>query len=347
MPDAPSPDRTILDGRAGGRRFRARDALVAVGVAVALLVVLKGADLRESGERMDSGIARSAVLAVGHPAGWVADRLPFDEAADDVTAAISPDDELDGPGGFDDPPPPSGEPGGAPGAGPGEIARDAFDPTELGERPPPPRPLDTLLVTGDSLAQPLDVELARRLAGRDVETVRDVHLGTGISKTDLLDWGRLSSQQVREHEPDAVVVFIGANEGFPLPRPGGGEVECCGREWAVLFAQRARRMMETYRQRGAARLYWLTLPAPREAELARIARTVNAAIEVAAQPYAAHVRVLDMVALFTPGDRFRSSMPVGGRQTIVREPDGIHLNAAGARLAADVVVPAIERDFGG
>jgi lysophospholipase L1-like esterase len=48
-------------------------------------------------------------------------------------------------------------------------------------------------------------------------------VGTGISKTGLLDWGRLSTEQAAG-DPDAVVVLIGANEGFELPRPGGGEV---------------------------------------------------------------------------------------------------------------------------
>ncbi len=54
--------------------------------------------------------------------------------------------------------------------------------------------------------------------------MRDVHVGTGISKTDLLDWGKLAAKQVGKDEPDAVVVFIGANEGFPMPgaaRPQG------------------------------------------------------------------------------------------------------------------------------
>jgi lysophospholipase L1-like esterase len=72
---------------------------------------------------------------------------------------------------------------------------------------------------------------------------------------------------------------------------------------------------------------------------------VNAAIEVAAQPYRAHVRVLDMEALFTPGGRYRAAMTVGGRPQIVREPDGIHLNERGAELAADAVVEAVEADF--
>ena len=72
--------------------------------------------------------------------------------------------------------------------------------------------------------------------------------------------------------------------------------------------------MNTYRQAGAARVYWLTLPAPRDPGRQRISRAVNAAIAVAAEPYRAQVRVLDMAAVFTPGGRYRDAMDVGGRR---------------------------------
>jgi lysophospholipase L1-like esterase len=39
-------------------------------------------------------------------------------------------------------------------------------------------------------------------------------------------------------------------------------------------------------------------------------------------------------------------MEIDGRRQIVREPDGVHLNARGAELAADAVLEAIRRDFG-
>ena len=65
-------------------------------------------------------------------------------------------------------------------------------------------PLKTLLVTGDSLAMPLDAELARRLAGK-VDVKREPHIGTGITKTDLLDWGAESTRQVHDLHPQAVV----------------------------------------------------------------------------------------------------------------------------------------------
>ena len=86
-------------------------------------------------------------------------------------------------------------------------------------------------------------------------------------------------------------------------------------------------MMNTYRQGGDARVYWLTLPLPRDRDLQEVARAVNAAIGVAAEPYRAQVRVLDMAELFTPGGRYRDAMEVDGRRQIVRDADGIHLNA--------------------
>jgi hypothetical protein len=190
---------------------------------------------------------------------------------------------------------------------------------------------------------PLDAEVARRLVGEDgVRVRRDAHVGTGISKAGLADWGELSAGQVSRDRPQAVVVWLGANEGFAMRG-----VECCGAAWAAEYATRARRMMETYRRRGAARVYWLTLPIPRDGDQARVARTVNAAIFAAASAYRAHVRVLDMARVFTPGGRYRDAMEVDGRDRIVREADGIHVNALGARLAADAVERAIARDFPG
>jgi lysophospholipase L1-like esterase len=322
-----------------GPRRRSRDALLVVFLSVIVLTLFEGASVRTAGEEMQPGIERDVVVAFGKPAGWIADRTPLDEWGDDALAFLE-DEGVGGAGGFDSAP---AARGGIP-----AVTPDSFDPTELGAEARPPRQLDTLLVTGDSLAMPLDVEMARRVAesGADVEVERDPHVGTGISKSDLLDWGKQSTQHVEQRNPDAVVVFIGANEGFPIPGPDGEPIECCGLDWAAAYANRVRRMMNTYRQGGAARVYWLTLPIPRDGDLAAVARVVNAAIEVAAQPFRAQVRVLDMAELFTPGGRYRDAMEVDGRRRIVRDADGIHLNDAGAALAAERVLEAVRRDFG-
>jgi hypothetical protein len=339
----PRKDTYILD-RPTGRSLRARDGIVCVAVAVLVLLVAQGQSIRSSGEKMEPGIERTAILAVGKPAAWIANGIGIHDDVKQLTASLSPDDALDGPGGFDDAPTNGAAAADATGAV-APVTADAFDPAALGEKPVKLSKLGTLLVTGDSLSQPLDVELARRLSSGGVRTVRDAHLGTGISKSALLDWGRQSTAQVAKDRPDAIVFFLGANEGFPFEAAGGKSIECCGAAWAAQYATRARRMMQTYRQDSAARVYWLLLPMPRDAARQKIARTVNAAILAAAQPFRAQVRILDMSALFTPGGKYRASMPVKGRATIVREPDGIHLNEAGAAVAADVVIARLKADF--
>ena len=329
------------------RRFRARDAVVAVLVAAVVLVLVQGSSMRDAGRRMDPGVERDVVLAVAGPAGWAADRLPLHDAARSLTSGLSPDDDLDAGAGFASLKTPAArDEGGADASGaPPAVTPDAFAPAAIGARPPAPKPLKTLLVTGDSLSTPLDLEMARRLAGKGVRVVRDPHLGTGLSKTDLLDWGELSASQSRKDKPDAVMVFIGANEGFPMDDPSGRSQACCAAPWAAVYANRARRVMANFRRNGITRVYWISVPTPRDPARQRIQRVVNAAIDVAAQPWRRDVTTVDTVGQFTPGGRYRDAMAVGGRKTIVRESDGIHLNPVGAGLLADRMVALLRGSF--
>lgn len=324
-----------------GRHLTARDALYVIAIVVFLLVILTGRSVRQAGNEMRSGWERTMVLAIGEPAGWIADRLPLQDLVADATDPLKTGEDLgSGPGGFDD----TGATADAAGVQP--VTPDAFDRPALGLEPEQPqRPLDTVLVTGDSMALILDAEIARRFAGSDVKVVRDPRVGTGLSLSDIVDWGKLSVSQVRKHAPDAIVVFIGANDGYPL-KYAGKSYECCGPEWAAAYATRARTLMNTFRQAGEARVYWLLLPAPRDPDRQKIARVVNAADATAAVPYRAQVRVLDMSPVFTPDFRYRDAMPVDGRETLVRQADGIHLNQAGNEIAADRVLEAMRADYG-
>src|SRR5919112_415205 len=96
-------DDSLMDrfDRHGLRRFRARDAIFVVALAAVLSVLFEGGSIRRAGEQMNPGVGRTLVLAVGRPAGWVADRLPLADAAHDATAWLSPDDNLGSGGGFE------------------------------------------------------------------------------------------------------------------------------------------------------------------------------------------------------------------------------------------------------
>ena len=309
-------------------RFTAGDAIRSVLLAGFILLILAGGAVRAAADELDPGLGRDIIKAVGGPTGWVSDRLPLEETRHDLTGWLDPDEELTGEG-FD---------AGAanePRTGAG-ASSEAQTPDELG----------TLLITGDSLSQPLDTEIAKVLADESssVEVIRDAHLGTGISNTAIVDWGALSETQAESEDPDATVMFIGANEGYPM-EVEGQTLNCCGPEWEAEFQSRVAQMIDNYIADGESRLYWLTLPTQRDPARGPIADTVNRAIAEAAAERSGAVTVIDLVPTFTPGNRYRDSMEIDGSDVIVRESDGIHLNEVGAALAAEIVLDAIDEDF--
>ena len=321
------------------RKLSAWWAVGAIAITAVLLVVFSGGSVTDQAEELRPGVGRDIIAAVGKPTDAVADALPLAEVQADVTEGLSSDTRLDE-GAFD-----TAAVGSAASGRIAPVAPSSFDPASIGTDPPPPLELEKLLVTGDSMSIPMDSVLAQRLTPQGVEVVRDPKLGSAISDEEFLDWGQLSHAQMRDEDPDAVVMFIGAGEGFPLETPGGGEVDCCSPEYAAAYANRVRQVMTTYVAQPDKRLYWLSVPRSRNDRQWEISQVVNEAGRVAAVPWLSQIRLIDLVPIFTPGGVYRDSMEIDGEDTIVRESDGLHLTRAGAELAADAVMERLTQDF--
>jgi len=197
-----------------------------------------------------------------------------------------------------------------------------------------------LLATGDSMIQVTDDMLRDRIGARR-RVVEEAHVSTGLSKAGIfgLNWMRHAAAQARSIHPDATVVWIGPNEGFPI-----SGVACCGAAWVKGYAARARSMMRSYRRGGRAVVYWLTLPIPRSDKLARVMRAVNRAIVRAARHAGSGVHVIDMRKVFTPHNRFQQRACYRGNCFDARQPDGVHLSLTGSRVAADVIARRLRAD---
>jgi lysophospholipase L1-like esterase len=322
-----------------GRKFRARDAIIMIAVAMVLLILFKGDSVKTYGETLKPGVGRGVVVAVGAPTAWIAEQLPLADLADDATSWLASGDDLTGDGGFTEP-----SSGGSGNAASGPISPSSFDPGELHQKVRK-RELKKILVTGDSMAQPMDAVLAQRLEPDGVEVERDVHQGTAISNPKLLNWAKLAQKQAKEDKADALVMVLGGAEGFDLEDARGEKVECCGPDYAALYADRVRQLMNTFRRAGKTKVYWLSLPTARDKGMDEVVDMVNASLDVASVPYRRDVRIVDLGEVFTPGDKFRSAMDIDGRDQIVRETDGFHLTEAGAKLAADALEDALDKDF--
>jgi hypothetical protein len=203
----------------------------------------------------------------------------------------------------------------------------------------PPR----VLITGDSMIDRISAQSKRLLeARREAKVVADVHAGTGITKPWRRSWLDYAPFQIRRDRPRATVVMIGANDGYPLLDDRGREVACCRRAWVDAYARDAGDMMASYAKKRR-RVYWLTLPAPDDDTRYVNYAAVNYALRQAARRHD-RVRLLDMVEIFTPGYRYRRRMVVDGKRVAVREPDGVHLNKTGARVAMRAVRRALRAD---
>ncbi len=223
---------------------------------------------------------------------------------------------------------------------PGRWAVEARGPAQTVERSvlvvrkKYPRGRPTILTTGDSMMLNTRDALRSRLR-RVARTVDNTYVGSGISRPFVIDWLELPGKQVAAYQPDGTVVTLGMQDGRDLDGIG-----CCGPDWVAAYARRVKAIMQTYLRGTRGTVVWLNVPFQRNPERAPYTRAVNAAYLLAAEGLP-RLKVIDIASVFTPGERYRDSMKVGGRLRRVRERDGIHFNPAGAKIVARMAVRAL------
>jgi hypothetical protein len=199
-----------------------------------------------------------------------------------------------------------------------------------------------ILATGDSMIYPIDEELAlTRPHGVSVLVSR--HDGTGLT-TSVLDWRRLSEHQAASLKPDVTVITIGGRDGGISLRDAQHQVvPCCGPHWLALYAGRLRPLVSAYLRGGRGRVYWLLLPAPREALRAPLFEAVNDALRILVPEFHGALRLIPTAAVISPGG-FQTTIAYDGLQLHPRAPDGIHLTHTGACVERSLIVEAMLAD---
>ena len=194
-----------------------------------------------------------------------------------------------------------------------------------------------ILVTGDSMMRGVDVWLEAELERiQEVTFLRDIRVGSALTKH---PWARIALEQVPLHQPDATVVFMGANDGFDLPG-----ARCCRKPWVSRYERRVRRMIQIYSRGGSAKVYWLTMPAAEFGFRRRLFPRINGALRRAVEASGPHAHLVDAWSVFTPGGLYRRTMLWNGAVVEVRSPDGVHLDGSGDPIAATLIRDAMLED---
>jgi uncharacterized protein len=300
-------------------------------VLVALLIaaIFNSEAMVRAGEGMRPGPTRDVVLAVAEPLDTVTGAIGLHLPREGFDAAFGQEGKTA-----------SGtelEEGSA-----GILSRRAAPETPpTWPDPSPARPLE-VLVTGDSEADLVGLRLndldTRGLL--DVETV--ARNGTALTNPGFFNWELNAEQEIERADPDAVVMLIGANDGFNVEVDG--EVHAPATPgWEEEFARRVAVVMRTFTGLGDRPVYWVPPPTARDETFDEIYASENRAVERAAESVTG-ARYVDVYSTINSGE-YTDRVRVDGRLVIGRQTDGIHFNRDGALIPARMIFDAMADDF--
>jgi uncharacterized protein len=322
--------------------------VMAVGFVLAAIFGARG--LVHSGQGMNIGIERTITLGIGQPLLAVTSALgltwPWDTAEHMLGRNLQTSAPL-----LNGPTPVKTAPA-QPAAKP---ASQATKPASQATRPAvvKPRPLFVptakhplrLLVAGDSLTEyigPVVADMATR-AG-PTRAFSDTHYGTGIVRPDYVDWSVVAGQEEARYHPDAVFVFMGGNDNQNMVAADGSIIYTHTAAWAREYQRRVEIVMRTWLKGGARRVYWLAMPPARQEYWSQTNAQMNLAIQRAAAQVPGAVS-LNLMGPVTNGGKYADFVTVNGQPTLVRTPDGIHLNTTGSQIVAGEILSLLKHDW--
>ncbi|MDQ1712215.1 MAG: uncharacterized protein QOE45_1665 [Frankiaceae bacterium] len=308
------------------RTLPAGKVLLVMLLAFGLSGLFNSGRFVHAAETMPLGWQRSVLLSVARPVDSVARFLHTDRPRARIDRALGRSTgPVDG-GAFE---PPAGVLPTASSA-PGASASPSATVASAGFRDASAAAPLRLFVTGDSMIEFMAPKLiAQADPTHAVAGTSEVKYGTGLVRSDVLNWPVHARAAMLKRDPEAVIMMIGGNDGQGITLPGGKILHENTPEWAAEYQRRATIMMQVLTDNGRRHVYWVGMPIPKSARLQGIYRQINTALGASA----AAVRGVTFVDIW-------DDYAVNGRYAdfvdgqLVRARDGIHLNRDGsARLA--------------
>lgn len=324
-------------------------ALVIMVAALVLAMLVNADALVDQAERRPPGPARDRALAVWHPVQDISHALQLHRVRQVAEWAVGGDDPDAAPA--DDPRDARRAPGSRERAT-GDAVADADDTSEPEDgdgapvlrTPTADEPL-RLWVGGDSMAEVFGRSLADTSGATGVvDPVVHYEMASGLTRPDYYDWPAALADDVAEHDPEVVVVVLGANDGQGIVLDDGTPVQqVSDPQWVAEYRRRVGGLMDDLRDEGRS-VVWVGQPPMRDADYGARLAVVNQAFsaEAADRPWVTYVDPAPVLG--GPDGAFVETLPGDdGAPVTVRREDGIHLTPEGAELLAAHVLGVVAR----
>lgn len=308
-------------------------AILVSVLALGLASLVNISSLRQAAERQPFGWHRNVAIVLVAPLSGLSSLLGLDEPRELVDRKLARRQDLAS---------------ATTGHGVSAPARTLAGQGEARPRPERDRAFDEadplrIWVVGDSMTEQLGPSLRGLTADTGVMgTEHELHYSSGLSRRDFFDWPARLDAIKEASDPDVWVVMFGANDAQSI-RVGGRHLEFGTPEWDAEYRKRVAQVMASLSS-AEQQVIWVGQPVMRAAGFSQRMAHLDALYrsEAARHP---NVTFLDTWDLFTgPGGVYAAYLPdPGGRPTLMRLGDGIHLTRPGGERLATRVLEVIDQ----
>ncbi len=203
-----------------------------------------------------------------------------------------------------------------------------------------------LLVLGDSLGIDFGQPLVNDLAATDVvSAVLDGHIDTGLARSDYFDWQSELQRDITKYQPQAIVVFIGAND--PQNFVDGSTSLAYGTPaWNAAYAKRVNALMTAATASGA-RVMWIGMPPMADPSLNAKMENLNGIDSGQAAAHPGVTFFASWSVLSNPQGHYSAFLPdTSGNEVQVRAPDGTHIAVPGAQRLSQAAIAFMGHEWG-
>ncbi len=204
------------------------------------------------------------------------------------------------------------------------------------------RPL-TVLVAGDSQAEYLGQAVTTEHPGWALEVDIDDRISTSLARPDYFNWPAHLASVAADATPEAVVLFIGANDHQDMVDSTGERLVEGTLPWQAEWTHRLELTLDLFAG-GDTRVFWVTQPPMRDGDLDEGMELINSLAQpvVAAREF---VTAVDIWELFGGTDGYQDRVTRDGESIDARVSDGVHLTRSAASWVADLVFEEMSEEW--
>ncbi|MGD0378523.1 MAG: DUF459 domain-containing protein [Acidimicrobiales bacterium] len=203
-----------------------------------------------------------------------------------------------------------------------------------------------LLVVGDSLGIDFGQPLVNDLAATDVvSAVLDGHIDTGLARPDYFDWQTELQRDIATYQPQAVVVFIGANDPQNII-DGSTSLTYGTAAWNTAYAKRVGDFMQVAVDSGA-RVLWIGMPPMADPVLNSQMENLNDIDQSQAASHRGVTFFASWPVLGNAQGQYSAFLPnASGSEVQVRDLDGTHITEPGAQRLSEAAIAFMGHEWG-